>query len=51
MLPEWDLRYEQVWSFRYAFDLDYGVGRLSHPYDGEQERRWYGFLGVTVPLR
>jgi biofilm PGA synthesis protein PgaA len=49
--PLWDLRYEQRWSFHYAFDLHYGLGLLSHPYDGEQEQRWYGFVGVAMPLR
>lgn len=49
--PLWDLRYEHDWSFHYAFDVHYGIGLLSHPYDGEQERRWYGLLGVAVPFR
>lgn len=48
--PLWDLRYEHDWSFHYAFDVHYGIGLLSHPYDGEQERRVYGFLGVAVPF-
>ncbi|WP_367401435.1 poly-beta-1,6 N-acetyl-D-glucosamine export porin PgaA [Solimonas sp. SE-A11] len=47
----WDMRYEHLWSIGETFLLRYGVGQSWHPYDGDRERRRYGYIGLAVPFQ
>jgi biofilm PGA synthesis protein PgaA len=46
-----DLRYEHEWSDNRNVALRYGVGRSSHPYDGNREDRNYGFLTLYWQIK
>lgn len=43
--PTWNLQYAHQWSLSRTWQLNYGVGIASHPYDGKSERRTYGLFG------
>ncbi len=47
----WDMRYEHLWSIGETFLLRYGVGQSWHPYDGDRERRRYGYIGLAIPFQ
>lgn len=44
--PVWELYYGHAWELGPRFSLQYGVGRVLHPYDGNQTGRTYYSLGV-----
>ncbi|NHC02197.1 poly-beta-1,6 N-acetyl-D-glucosamine export porin PgaA [Acinetobacter sp. 187] len=40
-----DLRYSHLWQLTRTWGLRYGVGWNMHPYDGINEKQWYGNFG------
>ena len=44
--PVWELYYGHAWELGPRFSLQYGVGRVLHPCDGNQTGRTYYSLGV-----
>lgn len=46
----WDMRYEHVWTMGETWLLRYGIGQSWHPYDGDRERRRYGYVGLAIPF-
>ncbi len=49
--PLWSLSYEHQWTVGRDWLLRYGIGTGQHAYDGEQERRRFGFASVVIPFR
>ncbi len=46
-----DFRYEQEWRGDPNMSLRYGLGHASHPYDGNRERRNYGYMNLNWLMR
>lgn len=44
--PMYSAQYRHEWKLSRNWQLNYGVGWRMHPYDGEQEQRTYGMLGL-----
>ena len=49
--PVWLARYGHQWTLGPAMRVSYGLGVISHPYDGVSERRRQLFLNATFPLQ
>ncbi|MFT4020015.1 MAG: poly-beta-1,6 N-acetyl-D-glucosamine export porin PgaA [Acinetobacter sp.] len=41
----WNVQYTHLWSLSRTWQLNYGIGVSSHPYDGQHEKRVYGLFG------
>ncbi len=48
--PELGARIEHVWSFSHNIALTYGIGFLSHAYDGSRELSETAYGSLTVPF-
>jgi hypothetical protein len=46
-----DLRYEHEWRDDRSLALRYGLGRSSHPYDGNREDRRYAYLTLNWQIK
>lgn len=44
--PMYAAQYRHEWKLERNWQLNYGIGWRMHPYDGEQEQRTYGMLGL-----
>lgn len=47
---EGGIRIEQAWTFRHDITLTYGIGGLSHEYDGDRELSGTAYATLTVPF-
>ncbi|MFC3901884.1 poly-beta-1,6 N-acetyl-D-glucosamine export porin PgaA [Acinetobacter marinus] len=45
-LPTYVVQYSHEWDLSRTWQLRYGVGWKQHPYDGEQEQRTFGMVGL-----
>ncbi len=43
--PIYNVFYEHDWKINRTWNLNYGIGWGTHPYDGEDEKRTYGVVG------
>lgn len=50
-MPMWGVRYEHEWQLGDRITLSYGLGLAVHPYDGVPDRRSYGYLNLSLPLK
>ena len=44
--PIYNVFYQHDWQFSRTWSVNYGIGWGVHPYDGEDERRTYGSVGL-----
>lgn len=48
--PEFGARIEHAWTFSHDVTLTYGLGVLSHAYDGSRETSGIAYAALTVPF-
>lgn len=48
--PEFGARIEHAWTFSHDVTFTYGIGMLSHAYDGARETSGLAYAALTVPF-